>query len=201
MKKLFKRAFITFACLVLFFGISYGYLRYHINKTLSEVDQKDYTIPYERRHDNKGIAFIFPDNSATLVYLDFESLCIRLLDIPQFESQKVQYNGYTADYTVKMNLALVEGIVDRVGGVDLEIDGAMMRYTGAQIAEQITIPDNNELKQQLLLQIFEQIQKNNFSKEEFVYIIENSENNLSFIDCIFWIEYLDDMSSRISFIN
>lgn len=185
----------------MFFGISYGYLRYHINKTLTEADQKEYAVPYERRPDNKGIAFVFPDNSATLVFLDFENLCIRLLDIPQFEAQKTEYNGYTVDYEVEMNLTLVEGIVDRVGGIDLEIDGVVMRYTGVQVAELISAKDGNSLKQQLLSQIFEQIEKNNFSKEDFVYIIENSENNLSFIDCIFWLDYLKDMSGRISFIN
>lgn len=188
-------------CLALFFGVAYAYLSYNFNKATADADQKDYTVPYERLPQNCGIAFVYPDSSATLMYLDFENICIRLLAIPQFIGEQELYHGYTADYTVQTSYELIEGIVDRIGGVNISYSDETMRYTGIQVIDLISEGCDDELKNQLLAEIFKQISKNNFSKDDFVYIIENSESNLSIIECIYWCEYIKDMSGRISFIN
>ncbi len=201
MKRIFKVALITFLSGAIFFGAAYTYLDYNLNKAIKDTDQKDYTVPYVRTPENCGIVLIFPEGSAILVYLDFESECIRLLDIEEFDPSRPEYYGYTADYTVQTSYELIEGIVDRVGGIELEYQGEKMRYTGVQVLDLIAYGQAKELKRQMVLQIFDKISKNSFSKDDFVYIIENSESNLSFVDCIDWIDYLKDMSGRVNFVN
>ncbi len=186
---------------LLFFGVAYAYLYYNFNKSIAEADQKDYTVPYERVPENCGIAFVFPNNSAVLVYLDFDNLSIKLFDIENFDSTRPEYNGYNADYTVHTNYEIIEGIIDRIGGANLDYGGEKLRYTGVQVIDLISRGCDSDLKRQLILEIFEQISKNNFSKDDFVYIIENSESDLSVIDCIYWLDYIKEMSGRISFIN
>ena len=173
---------------------------FNFNKPLSEADQKEYTVPYEKKPDNCGIAFILPENSAILIYLDFEYCKINLIELEDFKQQP-EYYGYTCDYTVIADYNFIEGIVDRLGGIDLELNGNVMRYTGTQIVELISTGKINEVKRQLILQMFSQIKKNNFSKDDFVYIIENGKSDLPIIDCIYWLEYLGDMSSNTSFVN
>lgn len=200
-KKIFKRAFIIFCCGALFFALAYTYLKFNLEKETQSTEQKDYTVPYEKTPENKGIVFVFPNNSAVLVYLDFESSGVRLLDIESFDSARPEYYGYAADYTVQTSYELIEGIIDRVGGIDIEQNGETLRYTGVQVIDLIAHGYDGDLKKQILLQIFEQISKNNFSKEDFVYIIENSESNLSFIDCIYWLDYIEEMCDKIYFVN
>lgn len=182
-------------------GAAYGYLKYNFDKQIKDADQKDYTVPYVQTPESCGIVFVYPDNSATLVYLDFNEESIRLLDIEAFDSTRPEYYGYTADYTVHTSYELIEGIVDRVGGIEIEYQGEKMRYTGVQVIEMISYGKVDNIKRQILLQIFDKISKNSFSKDDFVYIIENSESDLSFIDCINWLDHLKGMSGRINYIN
>lgn len=198
---MFKRAFIIFFSGLLFFGVAYAYLYHNFNQSAAEADQKDYTVPYEKVPQNCGITFVFPNNSAVLAYLNFDDLSIKLFDIENFDSTRPEYNGYTADYTVQTDYELVEGIIDRVGGVNLDYGGEKLRYTGIQVVDIISRGCDNNLKRQLISEIFDRISKNNFSKDDFVYIIENSESNLSVIDCIYWLDYIKQMSGRISFAN
>ncbi len=190
-----------FLSVAMFFGIAYAYLNYHTNNQSENVDQKDYTVSYDRTPQSCGLAFVFPDNSAALVYLDFSEENIRILNIENFEPTRPEYYGYTVDYTLQTSYELVGGIIDRVGGIDIEQNGEMLRYTGTQVMDLIAYGHGEEIKQQILLQIFDKISKNSFSKDDFVYIIENSESNLSFVDCIYWLDYLKSMSRRISFVN
>ncbi|MDO4608342.1 MAG: hypothetical protein Q4B40_04030 [Clostridia bacterium] len=201
MKGLLKKVFIFFCCAFLFFGLSYVYLYYNFNKESAEADQKQYNVPYEQKPENKSIAFVFADNSACLVHLDFDNMGIRLLNIEEFEGNTAVYSGYSCDYTVQVSYQLIEGIVDRVGGVNLDIDGQIRRYTGIQVVDIISHGCDEDLKKDILLEIFTGISKNNFTKDDFVYIVENSKTDLSVIDCIYWVDYIKDMSCQINFIN
>ncbi len=201
LKRALKIAIITFLSGAVFFGAAYTYLDYNLNKAIKDTDQKDYTVPYVRTPESCGIAFIFPNNSAMLTYLDFETECIWLLDIESFDHTRPEYYGYTADYTVQISYELIEGIIDRVGGIELEYGGQKLRYTGVQVIDLIAHIGEQDIKRQIILQVFSKISKNSFSKDDFVYIIENSESNLSFVDCIDWIDYLKDMSGRVNFVN
>ena len=201
MKRIFKTAIITFLSGAIFLGAAYAYLDYTLNKTTADVDEKDYTVPYNYKPESKGIALVFPDDSATLIYLDFERENIRLLDIENFDSSVPEYYGYSADYTIKMNYELIGDIIDRVGGIEIMSDGVNVRYTGVQVLDLIAYDEVKDIKKQVLSQVFKKISKNSFSKDDIVYIIENGEGNLSFLDCIDWLDYLKDMSSRVEFIN
>lgn len=185
---------------MIFFGVSYAYLDYNLSK-VADTDQKDYTVPYNRAPENCSVVFVYPDNTATLVYLDFAKENIRLVNISNYDPACPEYYGYSADYNVKISYDLIEGIIDRVGGIDITHNNEQFRYTGVQVIDLIAYGSVDDIKKQILTQIFNKISKNSFSKDDMVYIIENSEGNLSFIDCIDWLDYLENMSNRISFIN
>ena len=65
----------------IFFCAAYFYLNYNLNKPITKTEQKDYETPYNPLPKNCGIAFVFPNDSATLIYLDFEKRAINLLDV------------------------------------------------------------------------------------------------------------------------
>ena len=201
MKRIFKTAIITFFSGTIFFGVAYAYLDYSLDKPARDTDQKDYTVPYIRTPESRGIALIFPNGSATLTYLDFDEECIRLLDIENFDESCPEYYGYTVDYTIQIGYELIEGIIDRVGGIELEMEGQKQRYTGIQVIDLIAYGRAKDMKRQIILQVFDKISKNSFSKDDLVYILENSKSTLSFVDCIDWINHLKNISSRVEFIN
>lgn len=181
--------------------MAYAYLDYNFNKTAAKIDQKDYTTPYVKLPENKGLVFVFPDNTATLIYLDFEKENIKLVNINVYDELCPEYFGYSADYAISVSYDLVEGIIDRVGGIDITHNGETMRYTGVQVIDMIAYGKVDDIKHQILMQIFKKISKNSFSKDDLVYLIENGKGNLSFIDCIDWLNYIKSMSERTSFVN
>lgn len=200
-KGLFKSAFIIIFCGALLFGAAYAYLYYNFNKQTAKAEQKDYTVPYKNVPDNAGIAFLLPDSSGVVAYLDFENSCINVINIENYDTGNDLYYGYTVDFIVEADYQLIAGIADRVGGVNVETNGKTMRYTGVQILDLISVSSDANIKTQIIMQIFKQISENDFSKDDFVYIIENAESNLTVIDCIYWIEYIDEMSKNINFVN
>lgn len=185
----------------MFFGAAYAYLNYNFNNQTAKADQKDYTVPYKNLPDNSGIAFLLPDGNGVMAHLDFENSCINVVNIENYDRNNNMYYGYTVDYIIETDYQLIGGIVDRVGGVNVEINGETLRYTGVQIIDLISVNSDVNIKMQIITQIFKQISKNNFSTDDFVYIIENSKSNLSIIDCIYWLDYIDEMSRNINFVN
>lgn len=196
-----KKISIVFFCGLIFFVLSYAYLSHNIdNKKGSEVYQKELKIPYEHTPESRGVSFVFEDRSAVLVYLDFYSRNISLYNIEEFTSEN-NYGKFTSDYTVWVNNTLIEGIVDRVGGVTIETNGKTLRYTGVQIADMLSQDVNREMRQEILLQIFKQISKNDFQKDDFIFIIENTETDLSLVEGIYWLGYIKEMSLNTEFVN
>lgn len=190
-----------FFCGLIFFFSSYVYLNLNLNNDTQTADQKDYTVPYEQIPQNACVAFVLPSDNAYFVHLDFKSRDIKLVMAENFSTKSQSYYGYTADYTVECDYQLLAGIIDRVGGVNLTFENETLRYTGIQVIDLIATGSLNKIKRPLLAEIFKQIAKNGFSKEDLVYIIENGESDLSVVDCIYWLDYIVNMSSRVSFVN
>ena len=160
-----------------------------------------YDVPYNRYPENEGILLTFPNQSAVILYLDFEDSCIELLDVEKVNENQNVYHGYPVDYTISVNYELVEGLINRVGGINLDYNGEKLRYTGSQAVALISQGCDVELRKQFLLKFFEQLSKNDFSRSDLVYIMENSKSDLSIIDCLDWIDHLPKMSKNITFVN
>ena len=201
MRKTIKNILAIFLCGVLFFGASYAYLHFNINKGATKAEQKNYDVPYKLLPENSGIAFVLPDNSAVITYLDFEKNRIDVVNVEKYDETNDLYYGYTADYKAEINYELIGGVIDRIGGINVEVEGEKLRYTGVQAIDLISENLNNDIKGQILTEIFKQISKNNFSKDDFIYIIENSKSDLSLLDCIYWLDYIDEMCQNINFIG
>ena len=201
LKKIVQTVLFTVICTSLFLGASFGYLKYNLNMKTINTEQKQGGIPYKKTPSNCGVSFVFENDSACILYLDFKKTCINVIDIPEFDEKIYLYNGFTNDYQIYFTDELLCGIIDRIGGIDLTFEEETLRYTGSQVIEYLLKDNTNKVKRQIISQIFEKISKNDFSKDDFVYIIENSKTNLRLIDCIYWIGYLKDMSATVNFIE
>lgn len=184
----------------MFFGISYTYLYFNFKETTT-ADQKDYNVPYKNLPDNVGVSFLLPDSSALLMYFDFENNNINVVNIEQYDFTNDLYYGYSANFIVQLDYYLIAEIVDRVGGVNIELNGEVLRYTGVQIIDLTSSNIKDDLKPKIITSIFNQISQNKLSTEDFLYIIENSEGDLEVVDCIYWLDYARVMFDNINFVN
>lgn len=201
LKKILKIVIITFLSGAIFFGVAFAYLNENINNSTLKTDEKTEKMPYANIPENSGVIFAFPSGGALLAYLDFEKEHIYVLSIDNYDPTRPEYFGYGVDYTIYTSYELIAGIVDRVGGIEIEKDDTHMRYTGVHIVELLAKDNSAEIKNQIISQLFLKISQNGLSTDDFIYIIENSDSNLPLTECIFWLDYIKKMSENVMFIG
>ncbi len=200
-KKSFKLALIVSLCTMIFCLSAYGYLKYKLQSNNNTADAKDYTVPYEYKPESKGILLTLPDSSALLLYFDFKSGSSYAVNIESPSLESTELYGYPVDFKMEADYDLIAGIIDRVGGIELTVDNETYRWTGIQIKQLLAQSRTKISKKEIINTIFEAISKNGFTKSDFVYIIDNSNTNLTVPDCFYWDTQMREICSRLIFVN
>ena len=183
-------------CMLLFSGISYAFL---INKGETESTEKGKSnIPYYPETESRGILFTLPDESIMLLFLDFQNDCTRIIFPDNIKDKKLLLGRFSADYNIQIDYPVLEEIVDRVCGIIISKNNTSYRYTGVQICELLKENNNDySLKREIAEKTIEQISKNGFSKSDFLYIIENSNTDLTYTDCYNWDLYIKQTCKNV----
>ena len=190
-KYLFKFTAICLLVGIIFICSGYFYLNYE----LKETEKGESSVPYySEAPENAGVLFdIYSDR--TLFYMDFEKNTISILTDNKNTNTGDTLYGYPVDYTVSAGYDLLVYIIDTVGGIELETETEILRFTGVQIADMLSkSSDTKSLYRKVIPEIFKKIKEKGISREDLLYIIENSETNLTFPDCYYWSDYLKSFS-------
>lgn len=199
-KVFFKTFFISFLSFVLFFGFGYFYL--NTAKREQKAENKAQYVPYYST---------FPESNGVLVdiaglkcffYLDFKESILSVYFLSENETFQNEIYGYSIDYNIEGNYNLIEGIIDIVGGIELEKSGEVLDCTGIQVKEMFyEIAECGNLFREVTEKLIEKVSINGFTKSDFLYIIENSQTNLTVPDCYFWPEYIKELCKTVRYIN
>ena len=183
-------------CCTVFIGAGYFYLSSKM-KTPVKSEVKD--IPYSYSPESAGILFDI-SGSKTLIYLDFEGSCVSAVFADDKDSEEIY--GYPVDYTVSSDYSLLGGIIDILGGLELNINDENLTYTGVQVTDILTTtPHTGELRKEIIEKIFSSIADKGFSRNDFLYIIENSNTDLTVPDCYFWQDSMSEISKTVRIIQ
>lgn len=189
--RILKTIFLSLVFGAVFFVAGFFYLNSRLeNMTVSE---KTESVPY----------YSVPSDATILMNICEDKILLNL----KFEEEKIniafveggEYDyGYTIDYTLNSNYELVGYLVDISGGI--EING--LRQTGIQITEMLQFTQvKNSQKREIIEAIVKGIANSSFTKEDLLFIIENSESNLKFNECYFWTGYISKLCKFPCFIN
>lgn len=201
MSRLYKRIFAGFVCLVA--GAAFGFLGYlYINsQTTKPVENTESRVPYSSLPDNAGVMFCFYDEKI-FTYLDFENEQISVIFANDADVSSGYIYGYRIDYTVKANNSLAAGVIDLVGGVELNLGEETLRYTGVQVTDVISkTVDSDEIKRQVITAFFKKSAELGLSRSDLVYIIENSETDLTVPKCYYWTDNIAKMAEKTVILN
>ncbi len=183
-----KTVLISVVCCAIFVGVGYFYLNSKISKPAkTKVENEPYSFPMQ----NVGIMFSIED-AKTFVYLDFSEKSVKVI-MPY----SLKENDYPIDFTVDSNYSLLSGIIDIIGGIELTEDNNLI-YTGIQVVEILTdSPDDNELKREIVEKILSKISKRGFSRQDFLYITENSKTNLTVPKFYYWQDSISEICQNV----
>lgn len=169
---------------------------FYLNSILdnSTVSENVESVPYySSTPENAGILLNICEEKVYL-YLDFGEEILNVI----FPETDINNYGYGIDYTINCNYEIVGYLVDLVGGIELE----NIRYTGVQITELYEFSNTSDtFKRETAQGIITGIAETGVTKEDLLYIIENSDTNLKFNECFSWAEYMGPLCNFPRFIN
>ena len=201
-KRFFKASVSCLICVVFFVGVSYAYLSSETEKAKTDVEKVKNDEPYANNTPtNCGLLLSMPDNTGLLFYLDFLKTGITVITVDNINDIENEYRGYSVDYHIYADYSLVSGIIDRIGGIEIEENGETLRLTGVQVVEKLGTDTERLAKYRILKSVFKSISENGLSRSDFIYIIENCDSTeLSLPDCFYWSNYIKDMGANISIV-
>ena len=196
MRTYLKALFWGFLAVLVFVGVGLSYVSSEKKVAQNETESVPYYLAYP---ESKGVLFEFLGDKA-FFYFDFEGQSLSVI-YPDEEYEKEIY-GYPIDFMVSADYSLLEYIIDAVGGITLKRGEESLNLTGVQVSDILeTSPERDELCREITEQIVFGISKQGFNRESVLYIVENSETNLTVPDCYYWSEYLKEVCSLPRFVN
>lgn len=191
MKLFFKRAVIILMCMTVFAGSAYLYLRYDQLNRQTDLEQS--LVPYSSVPESAAILLNLPHGRFWL-HLDFESLTLTVKNQIPDEFTDDEY------FTVSADERLTAGMIDRVGGIELLTDGELLRFTGHQVTELLNSSvDPTELRNAAIKEYLKKAGEVGISRQDLVFMIENSETDLTVPDCFYWPEYTAELCRNCKF--
>lgn len=180
--------------------VSAGY--FYLERSIkAPADTSAEKVPYyQEAPENIGVLFNIFENK-TLMYFDFTNETTAVVFVDGLPLSDNIY-GYEVTNQISANYDTLGSVVDIVGGIDLETDGQLLNFTGTQISHLLkTTRSTLDLRREIITQIFEKISSKGFSLEDMLYIIKNSETDLSVPQCYTFIDYLPKTVKNFYFVN
>ncbi len=174
-------------------------------KPLVSVEVPKNDIVYEPPIDypkDTTVLFNLEDGFSLCLKLEFEKGFISALILENANQKAFEGFGFYATETVDLSYKSLMDFIDTIDGINLDIFGEEMRYTGVQVCNIIAVnKDHIETKIKILKAIFNKIYKIGFSSDALYCIMNNTNNTLSVPDCYGWTDYLGEMCNRYNIVN
>lgn len=189
---------VCFLSGIIFIGVGYSYL----NRELKPTENKTESVPYyPEAPESAGVMFDICGDR-TLCYMNFEDGSLNILFDTEETAVGDTLYGYSVDYLIEGDYDLLSGIIDIAGGIEMENGEEVLRFTGVQVTDILSrTTDREELRRKIIPKIIEKIRETGFQKADFLYIIENSNTNLTVPDCYYWSDYITDLCTNARIIN
>ena len=196
---IFKVTAVSLMAGVMFFAVGYSYLT--VTQKEDVTDNSVSSVPYYSVPENAGVMFEIGSRK-TFIYLDFEEENASVIFADDLKNYNDEIYGYCVDYRIKTDDELLAGIIDILGGIDIEFENETLNCTGIQVLELIqTENDTATFRRKVTEKIIERIGEKGMMGEDFLYIIENSKTNLTLPDCYFWAEHIANLCKRVRYVN
>lgn len=192
-------------CIMLSLGIfavsGLIFLPLALKNDTSLVGEENSDVPYANAPQSSGVLYLSSDGSGALIFLNFEQQTAAVNLFLNGAKQKALTVGYEINYTILGNDEFLCELCDRLGGIELNENGVVRRFTGAGLAEKLKGADSILEKAEISEGFFKKISKIGLSNSDFQFIIESTKTNLNFPVCFSWGSVLKDTVTNYIFEN
>lgn len=202
MKQKIKTTFYFLVAVILCSTIFSAMIYFALNDKQTQVDNSVQSVPYYEQTppDNAGLLFRFENHGSVFLNLDFyeEKVSVIIFDSKITKQTVVDY-GYSVFATFDSDYVFLADLIDRFGGLELEDNEKLFRYTGVQVTELLI--KNKENAKAVITALLGKIAHNGFSKNDLTFVINNTSTQLSYPEGYPLITYLGQICRTINFVN
>lgn len=149
--------------------------------------------------ENRGVLFCLSDNSGLLLYLDFENCVLKIEIYNDHAAEQAEKSRYKPSYKIMTDTEFLCRFCDRIGGIDLGEGSGKRRFFSASLRQKLTEKTDYATREEISIAFFEKIAKIGLSSEDFKFIIEETNTNLSYPACYKWIPRFKELAENCVF--
>ena len=182
MKRIITVFSVFIICTAIFTLSGYLFLD-HSSKVSSATDRTLTNIPYSSAPSNSAVIVSFKEKTI-LFMLDFSHnklLALTQADEHEYYLEKEPFYMALDEYTLSR-------FINRIGGIETMQNGVKTRLTGIQTVKLLN--NNSQNKTEILSCVLDTVSKTGLTLHDLVFLIENSDTDLTVPDCFDWPERL-----------
>ena len=156
-------------------------------------------IGYYSDATNASVLCLHEDGSGALLHLDFDSGKTTVLIYNDHAEGQALRSGYDIHYKINLTSEFLCSFCDRIGGIALTEGNTKRRYLSAGLRQKLGEKLDYNEREIITRAFFEKIAKIGLSSDDFMFIIEETENNLVYPVCYSWIPRIVELSENCVF--
>ncbi len=193
LKRFIQTAVALMLCLTVFGGMAFLYLRFVPPAKLITTDTAQHEIPYELPPENADIICRMPSGKAVTFSLDFAENTLTVFNAK--DGERRSENRYIC---VLDRESLID-LIDRVGGLEMEIEGQKLRLPGVQAISFFERRPTEENRQKLLYAFTKQVARYGLDRVDLQALFQNGTPTLPEAALQGWPQYLPAVFSTVIF--
>lgn len=150
-------------------------------------------IEYSATPENQTLFIVDEQDRGALLYLGFSEIVTHVYLFADSARERVAELPYEITYTVRVGEDFLGKLCDRLGGIDIAENGKTERYFSASLEEFYGKKPDYEKLYKISGSFFEKIANMGLSSEDFMFIIEISDTDLTYSVCYGWIDRLPEL--------
>lgn len=164
-----------------------------VDEPISNIDYYD--------PENCSILCLYEDGSGSLIYLDFENTQCEIRIYNDHAEEQGEKSKYNVNYRMNITADFLCRLCDRIGGIQLNEGSGERRYFSTGLRKKLEEKTDSKGRSEICSAFFEKFAKIGLSSDDFMFIIEETESDLSFPVCYRWISHFKEMASNCIFIK
>ena len=198
MKNFFKSAFCTVLITLLVLtaitaGVAMLLIPAVIGTPEAPAGESVSGIEYSSAPQNQALLVTDEAGRGALIYLNFEDITTHVYLFEEGAAENAALLPFNVTYRMKLPPDFAGRLCDRLGGIDLEIDGKTERYFSSSLSEFLSDAPDYEKLLIITKKFFEKIANIGLSSEDFMFIIELTDTDLTYSVCYGWINRISEL--------
>lgn len=197
----YLKVIIVCVCLFLVFAAVFGV---SVGVNSAPVQEIKENVPYESDEAPSFFGLLMRFEGAQSVYFAFDKAEQKttVIILPNSASMgAVQEYGYYVDCEADATFDFLARFIDNFGGIELNTDNGLFKYTGVQITEMLKGTNDIIFKKTIISRVCERMRLQGLERADLLMLIEGTDTDLNFPSAYYLHDTVNSALGTLTFVN